>query len=128
MKGGCDMQDYRKLQAWQKSHALALRTYAVTANFPKDEMFSLTSQMRRAAVSIPANLAEGCYRDSRRSLAQAVRISLGSAAELEYYAILAADLNLLPDSSCATFAAETVDVKRVLSGFLRAIVATIDGD
>jgi four helix bundle protein len=120
------MQDYRKLQAWQKSHALVLRTYAITADFPKGEQFGLTSQMRRAAVSIPANLAEGCYRDSKRSLAQAVRIALGSAAELEYYAILAADLDLLPESSRVTFVAETVDVKRVVSGFLRAIVATID--
>ena len=119
------MQDYRKLQAWQKSHTLALRTYAITANFPKSEMFGLTSQMRRAAVSIAANLAEGCYRDTKRSLAQSVRVALGSAGELEYYAILAADLKLLSESDRVLFAEETVEVKRVVSGFLRAVVATL---
>jgi four helix bundle protein len=120
------MQDYQKLQAWQKSHALALRTYEITANFPKSEMFGLTSQMRRAAASIPANLAEGCYRDSKGSLTQAVRIALGSAGELEYYAILATDLNLLPESARIDFAHDIREVKRVVSGFLRAIIATIE--
>ena len=67
------MQDFRKLHAWQKSHALVLRTYAITATFPKAELFGLTSQMRRAAVSIAANIAEGCYRDSDRSSGSIVR-------------------------------------------------------
>lgn len=73
------MQDFRKLEAWQKSHSMALRTYAKTATFPRAELFDLTSQMRRAAVSIPANIAEGCYR-SQRSLAHSLTVALGSAA------------------------------------------------
>lgn len=74
------MQDFRKLEAWQKAHAMTLRTYARTASFPKHELFGLTSQMRRAPVSIPANIADGCYR-GQRSLAQSLRIALGSAGE-----------------------------------------------
>ena len=84
--------------------------------------------MRRAAVSVPANLAEGCYRDTKRSLAQSVRVALGSAGELEYYAILAADLKLLSEPMQKAFAEETVDVKRVVSGFLRAVLATVNGE
>ena len=90
------MQDYRNLDAWKKAHAIVLRTYAQTAAFPNAERFGLTTQMRRAAVSVPANIAEGCYR-GERSLAQSLRIALGSAAELEYYVILAAELNFIPD-------------------------------
>ena len=88
-------------------------------------MFGLTSQMRRAAASIPANLAEGCYRDSKGSLAQAVRIALGQPANRDY-AILATDLNLLPESARIDFAHDIREVKRVVSGFLRAIIATIE--
>ena len=89
-------------------------------------MFGLTSQMRRAAVSIPANLAEGCYRDTKRWQAQSVRIALGSAAELEYYALLAADLKVLPAAVSADFRREIEDVKRVVSGFLKAVDETVE--
>lgn len=108
------MQDYRKLEAWQKSHAIALQMYAKTANFPKAELFGLTSQMRRAAVSIPANITEGCYR-GQRSLAHSLRIALGSAGELEYYVILASDLKLLSDSNKKILTADVSDVKAVIT-------------
>jgi four helix bundle protein len=79
------MQDFKKLYAWQKSHALALRTYAVSATFPRAELFGLTAQLRRAAVSIPANISEGACRGGDRSFANFLRIAIGSAGELEYY-------------------------------------------
>lgn len=119
------MQDYRKLEAWQKAHAITLHTYAKTAHFPKAELFGLTSQMRRAAVSIPANIAEGCYR-GQRSLAQSLRIALGSAAELEYYVTLAGDLQLLTESDRREFANDMSDVKAVIAGFMKAVIASID--
>ena len=123
------MQDYRKLHAWQKSHSLALRTYAVTATFPKAELFALTSQMRRAAVSAPANIAEGCYRGSKGTQAQSLRIALGSAAELEYYLILAADLKLLSQVDAQNLMKEVSDVKRVIAGFLKAVTTpTANGE
>ena len=118
------MQDYRKLQAWQKSHAVALRTYAVTANFPRSERFGLTSQMRRAAVSIPANIAEGCYR-GQRSLKNSLNVALGSAGELEYFVILCGDLKLLPESETSALLEETGAVKAVVAGFLRSVKASI---
>jgi four helix bundle protein len=121
------MQDYRKLDVWQKAHSITLRTYAKTANFPKAEQFGLTSQMRRAAVSVPANIAEGCYR-GQRSLAQSLRIALGSAAELEYYVILAGDLKLLTESDRTIFADEVSDVKAVVAGFLKTVIAAIEAE
>ncbi|MEO5740343.1 MAG: four helix bundle protein [Vicinamibacterales bacterium] len=119
------MQDFRKLEAWQKAHAITLRTYAVTELFPKAELFGLTSQMRRAAVSIPANIAEGCYR-GQRSLAHSLRIALGSAGELEYFIILAGDLTLLPDVDSNVLAKQVSDVKAVLTGLLKSVNASIE--
>ena len=116
------MQDFKKLQAWQKAHLLVLRTYAISAYFPEGERFGLTAQMRRAAVSVPANIAEGCCRGGKRSFAQFLRSALGSAGELEYYAILAGDLKFLSESAGATFAEDTTEVKRLLSGLLGAVV------
>jgi four helix bundle protein len=121
------MQDYRKLEAWQKAHSITLRTYAKTAHFPKAELFGLTSQMRRAAVSIPANIAEGCYR-GQRSLAQSLRIALGSAGELEYYVILAGDLKLLSESDRKIMAADVSEVKAVTTGFMKAVNAAIEAE
>jgi four helix bundle protein len=121
------MQDYRKLEAWQKAHALVLRTYGKTATFPKAELFGLTSQMRRASVSIPANIAEGCYR-GQRSLAQSLAIALGSAGELEYYIILAGDLKLLSDSDRTTMSKDVSDVKAVVTGLMKSVKASIDAE
>ena len=121
------MQDYRKLEAWQKAHAVVLRTYAVTATFPKVEQFGLTSQMRRAAASIPANIAEGCYR-GQRSLANSLNVALGSAGELEYFVILCGDLKLLAESERIAFSQEMSDVKAVVAGLLRSVKASIDAE
>jgi four helix bundle protein len=121
------MQDYRKLEAWQKAHSITLSTYAKTADFPKAELFGLTSQMRRAAVSVPANIAEGCYR-GQRSLAQSLRIALGSAGELEYYVILAGDLQLLSESDRKILATEVSEVKAVITGFLKSVNAAIEAE
>jgi four helix bundle protein len=118
------MQDYRKLHAWQKSHALALRSYAITATFPKAELFGLTSQMRRAAVSAPANIAEGCYQGTSKAQALSLRVALGSAGELQYYVILAADLKLISEADAKALMDDVSDVKRVISGLLKAVVAT----
>jgi four helix bundle protein len=88
------MRDFRKLMVWQKAHQLTLGIYELTANFPRDEVYGLTSQVRRAAASIPANVAEGCGRDGDTELARFLRIAMGSANELEYHLILARDLGL----------------------------------
>ena len=78
------MIDYRKYNVWQKAHQLVLDTYSVTAMFPKTEQFNLISQINRAAVSIPTNIAEGCGRQTQKELIRFLYISSGSAHELEY--------------------------------------------
>jgi four helix bundle protein len=89
------MQDFKKLKVWDKSHLLALAIYKKTASFPKDEIYGLTSQIRRASVSIPANIAEGCGKFNQKDIIRFFQISLGSIHETEYYLILCKDLNYL---------------------------------
>jgi four helix bundle protein len=93
------MQNFRDLKVWQKAHAATLRVYECTKNFPPTERYGLTSQMRRAATSIPSNIAEGCVRSSDADFARFLHIALGSASELEYFALLARDLRFL-DEAC----------------------------
>src|SRR3990172_10259541 len=93
------MRDFRELQVWEKSHQLALAVYKLTVTFPKDELYGLTSQIRRACVSIAANIAEGCGRSGDAEFARFLQISMGSASELEYHLLLAHDLDLLNSSS-----------------------------
>jgi four helix bundle protein len=79
------MKDFRTLTVWQKAHQLTLAVYKATRGFPKEEMYGLTSQVRRASSSIPANIAEGCGRDGDAELARFFQIAMGSASELEYH-------------------------------------------
>jgi len=115
------MQDFKKLLVWQKSHALTLQVYAVTAEFPTAEAFGLTSQMRRAAASIPSNIAEGCCRAGNRELARFLHIAVGSAGELEYDLLLAADLGLLTTIDGERLANQVTELKRMLVGLIRRL-------
>jgi four helix bundle protein len=87
------MQNYKELKVWEKAHHFTLRVYEVSKSFPKDELYSLTNQLRRAAASIPANIAEDCGQNSQSKFAYFLNISLGSANEAEYFLILSKDLN-----------------------------------
>jgi four helix bundle protein len=89
------MRNHEELEVWRKAHALTLQLYQLTNGFAKSEMFGLTSQMRRAAVSVEANLAEGCGRWSDPELARFVRIAMGSASELQCHLLLARELGSL---------------------------------
>lgn len=89
------MRDFRKYEVWQLSHKLVLEIYLVSKNFPKEEQFNVTSQLRRASVSIPTNIAEGCGRNSDKEFNQFLNIALGSVSETEYLIILSKDLSLL---------------------------------
>jgi len=91
------VKDFRKQKVWQKAHDLALEVYRVTEAFPKREVFGLTSQIRRAGVSIPANIAEGCGQDTDADFARFLQIAMGSASELEYHLLLAHDLGFVSD-------------------------------
>ena len=86
------MRDYKKYQVWELGHEVTLEVYKLTKDFPKTEIYGLVSQMRRASSSIPANIAEGCGRESDSEFKRFLTIARGSASELEYFTILAKDL------------------------------------
>jgi len=115
------MQDFKQLKVWQKSHALVVRIYSATATFPESERYGLISQMRRAAASVPANIAEGCGRSSRAELRQFLCNSTGSACELEYFLLLARDLRLLPDKQHNSLEASVCEIKRMLTGLIQRV-------
>jgi four helix bundle protein len=118
------MQDFKNLQVWQRAHALALDVYVKTASFPKNELYGLVSQLRRAAVSIPSNIAEGSSRSGDKEFAQFLRYGAGSASEIEYLAILVADLAYLERSAAAKMAGQAVEVRRMLSGLLSTLTTS----
>ena len=115
------MRDFRQLQVWDKAHQLTLLIYEVTQDFPREELYGLTSQVRRAAVSVPANIAEGCGKDTEIDLARYMQISMGSASELEYHLLLARDPNYLDETTYQTLSLKTVEVKRMLAPFIKRL-------
>ncbi len=115
------MRDFRTLKVWERAHRLTLAVYQATASFPKDELYGLTSQLRRSASSVPANIAEGCGRDGDAELARFLQIAMGSASELEYHMLLARDLKLLDDSTRESLTSDVIEVKRMLATFIRTI-------
>jgi four helix bundle protein len=117
------VKDYRQLEIWERSHQLTLQIYALTKSFPKEELFGVTSQLRRCCASIPANLAEGCGRDSDAELKRFVDISHGSASEAEYFLLLAFDLGYIPATDHARLADEISQIKRMLGAFARKLKA-----
>jgi four helix bundle protein len=112
------MQDFRKLSVWNKSHQLVLLIYAATGNVSEKKYPGLTSQIRRAAASIPANIAEGCGHAGSRELSRFLGIALASAFELTYHLQLASDLGVLAKSDYARLDARTDLVMRMLSSLL----------
>src|SRR5262249_22576431 len=92
------VKNFRDLKVWQRSHSLTLNVYKATANFPSDERFGLTTQLRRASASIPANIAEGCGRSGDAEFGRFLLIAMGSASEVEYHCLLAKDLGMLSSS------------------------------
>ena len=108
---------------WHKAHRPVVDVYGATTTFPTGERYGLTSQIRRASVSIPANIAEGCGRGSDAELARFLQIAMGSASEVEYHLLLARDLNLLKDSDHETLERQVVGVKRMLAPFIKRLRA-----
>ena len=120
---GAGMKDFRQLKVWEKSHQLALTIYRITASFPREETYGLASQIRRAAASIPSNIAEGCGRGGDPELARFCIIARGSASELEYQLLLARDLKLLDVNDYETLAQLTTEIKRMLTVLVQKLTA-----
>ncbi len=117
------MQDFRNLKVWENAHALTLAIYKATQTFPKQEQYGLTSQIQRAAVSIPANIAEGCAKATDADFARYLQIAMGSSSELEYLLLLTHDLSYLPDEAYTKIHTSLVQVRKMLNSFLQTLRA-----
>ena len=115
------MRNYRELQVWNKAHSLTIDLYRASRAFPREEMYGVTSQLRRAATSIGANLAEGCGRRTSNELARFVRIAMGSASELDYHLLLCRDLEFLKDDEFKKLSARLIEVRKMLTAFLSSV-------
>ncbi len=119
-KGGC-MQDFKRLKVWEKAHQLTLDVYAESKKFPRDELFALTNQLRRASSSISANIAEGCGRSSQKEFHFFLSVAIGSASEVEYFLLLAKDLNYVSLSNYEKLNEQVNEVKRKLISLLKKV-------
>jgi four helix bundle protein len=109
------------LEVWEKAHKLTLELSRCSRNFPKEELYGMTSQMRRSAMSVGANLAEGCGRQTTAEFARFVRIAMGSASELDYHLLLSHDLGYLPEDEHRAFAGELTRVRKMLAPLLTTL-------
>ncbi|MGD8406730.1 MAG: four helix bundle protein [Anaerolineales bacterium] len=117
------MKDFRTLKVWKKSHRLVLAIYEATKTFPKNELYGITSQIQRAAVSVPTNIAEGCGKDSDAELGRFLKIAMGSSSELEYLLLLAHDLSYLSDEQYNHLHVNLVEVRKMLNAFIQKLKA-----
>ncbi|MGP1993639.1 four helix bundle protein [Zobellia laminariae] len=115
------MRDYRKYKVWELGHEITLNVYKSTQNFPKQEVYGIVSQMRRAAYSIPSNIVEGCGRESDAEFRRFLIISQGSANELEYFTVLAKDLGYLEQQGFAELNDKVDKIRRSLNNLINKI-------
>lgn len=117
------LKSFKDLKVWERSHHLTLAVYRETRTFPRDEMYGLTSQIRRSSSSIPANIAEGCGRSGDVEFARFLQYAMGSASELEYHLLLAHDLGLLHAENYDRLLRDVTEVKRMLTSFIQKLKA-----
>ena len=115
------MKDFRTLTVWQKSHKFALAVYNATKDFPREELYGLTSQIRRSSMSIPTNIAEGSGRFTDADFARFLQISMGSASEAKYQLLLAHDLGFLDEETYKVLHSKVEEIKRMLAAFLKTL-------
>ena len=117
------MQNYKDLKVWEKAHKFTVEIYRVSKSFPKEEIYGLTSQLRRAASSIAANIAEGCGKNTKNDFANFLNISLGSSNEAEYFVLLAKDLNYLAITEYEMLAKLVNEIKAMLIALIGKVRA-----
>ncbi|MBV6420186.1 MAG: hypothetical protein DAHOPDDO_01415 [Ignavibacteriaceae bacterium] len=117
------MRDFRKLKVWEKAHAITLKIYKVTEKYPREELYGLTSQIRRACVSIPTNIAEGCVRSSDADFCRFLYIALGSTSELEYLILLSMDLKFINTELHIELNNEINEIKKMLISMIQKLKA-----
>jgi four helix bundle protein len=117
------VKDFRDLDVWRKAHEATLAVYRATSDFPKEEMYGLTSQMRRCSASIPANIAEGCGRRGNGEFHRFLTIAMGSASELEYHLLLSHDLGFLGQERFGLLTSQVQEIKKMLASLIRRVDA-----
>jgi four helix bundle protein len=115
------MKDFRNLIVWQKSHDLTMAVYKETKNFPKEELYGLVSQMRRATSSIPTNIAEGCGKHTDKEFANYLQISMGSACETEYLIFLSGELGYITAINTQELIRSITEIKKMLASLIKNI-------
>ena len=115
------MKDFRNLKVWEKSHNLVLDIYNITKVFPKVELYGLTSQIRRAAISIPTNISEGCGRSNGKDFARFMQIAMGSASELEYLIFLSSELKLIENPIYSDLNLKVIEIKKMLISLMQKL-------
>ena len=119
------MQNYKELKVWQRAHTFTVNVYQETKGFPKEELYSLTNQLRRASSSIPANIAEGCGKLSQKELAHFLNISLGSSNEAKYFLLLSKDLHYLGNEKYLGLSDNINEIKAMLISLIGKVRAKI---
>lgn len=120
-----EIKNYRDLIAWQKAMAFVTGVYRVTGHFPRDEIYGLTSQLRRAAVSIPSNVAEGHGRKSTREFLNFLSIAYGSLNETQTQLLIAQQLGYLNESDCTVLLEQSYELARLINGLSRSLTAKL---
>ena len=120
-KGFILFENFDKLLVWQRAHSLVLKIYEVTNNFPKEEIWGLTSQIRRAAVSVPSNIVEGKARGSRKDFKRFLLVARGSLEEVKYQSLLAKELKYMNEEQYEEITAMIEEVGRLLGGMIRKV-------
>ena len=117
------MKNYKELIVWRKAHEMTLDVYCVTRQFPREELYGLTSQLRRSAASVGANIAEGSGRRSNNEICRFLQIARGSASEAEYHILLARDLKLLREEEFHKLSRQADEVQRMLTALIQSFHA-----
>ncbi|WP_203558476.1 four helix bundle protein [Bacteroides sp. 519] len=119
-----EIRTHKDLLVWQKSIDLVCAVYSLLKQYPKEELFAMSNQIRRCVVSIPANIAEGCGRRSKAELSQFLHIALGSASELETFFIISKRLNYITDQEYNDLNSSLLEIIKMISGLVRNLQAT----
>jgi four helix bundle protein len=115
------MRNFKDLEVWEEAHKIALTIYKLTKNFPKEEVYGITSQLRRSGLSVPTNIAEGCGRGSQAELKRFCDIVMGSASEVEYLLLFCRDLGLIEESSYSEINEQLITLKKRLNAFIQKL-------
>ena len=117
------MQDFRKIDVWKRSFTFSKEIYGITSSFPNEEKFGLTSQVRRAALSIPINIAEGSGRNTRKDFANFIQVAIGSASEVECELLLSKELNYIDKENFSRLNEDIIEIRKMLISFRKSLLA-----